>query len=694
MSHPSHKTRRDLPAGLLLTAAAACLVAWILSGCSGKSPKPRAVILISVDTLRSDHLPAYGYRAVATPHLDRLRARSVLFQRAFSNCPLTLPAHASMLTGLLPSEHGIRDNLGYRLPSGTDTTAALLRRAGYRTGAMVSAHVLRRETGLAHGFDRYDDDVRSIDGSDIVGRLQRDGGDTLTAATRWIESTGDDPFFLFLHLYEPHSPYEPSYDGEIEKVDALLGRLFEFLEQRDVFDDALIVVTSDHGEGLNEHGEEEHGILLYREALQVPLIVKLPRDRSGGATVEVPVQIADLFATIADGAGVEPPARSNSRSLLPLLRGERSPSRPIHAETFYPRLHLGWSELHSLIEDGHHYVHGRHGELFDLERDPAERADLLRSQRRRAARMREAIAPFIRDAAAPAPIDPEDAVKLSALGYLGSGAGDGGELLPDPRSRMNDLRKLRQAFAAAGKGRHDEALRLSAEVLAENPRVVDLWDLRAKELVALGRFEEAIEDAKSGLRIAPATVGLIASIATAALELGQFEEAERHAELLRTAEPAAALVFLGGIAKKRGDLQSALLHLNEARALVAQRPSVRVPNLHLFRGDVLARMGRAGEAEAELRLEIAAYPERAEGYAALTMVLVEQNKLVEATRTVRMLATRVPTAHGYYTAAETLQALGDTKGSRYWAAEGLRRFPEDAVLREMAGERMADVARR
>jgi arylsulfatase A-like enzyme len=264
-------------AAVLLLCAGAC-------GRGEKEVYPGApVVLVSIDTLRSDRLPAYGYTGVETPAIDAFRRDAILFERAYSHYPLTLPSHASILTGLLPGEHGVRDNVGYRLAS--DELPYLpreLKAAGYATGAAVSAFVLQGALGLAESFDLYEDDIEGKRDTPLGG-LQRPGRETLEAALPWLERVAGGPFFFFLHLYEPHSPYRPSephasrwrdpYDGEVAEADAIVGRLFAELTRRGLYDRAIIVLLSDHGEGLGDHGEEEHGIFLYREALAVPLLL-------------------------------------------------------------------------------------------------------------------------------------------------------------------------------------------------------------------------------------------------------------------------------------------------------------------------------------------------------------------------------------------------------------------------------------
>ncbi|HEX7419568.1 MAG TPA: sulfatase, partial [Thermoanaerobaculia bacterium] len=400
--------KRSIGVVAILAASVAC------HGRFTDSPsRTTPVILISIDTLRSDHLPAYGYKGVDTPNIDALRVDSILYRRAYSHVPLTLPSHATILTGMLPNDNGVRDNVGFRLPDSIPTLPALLKKNGYATGAAVSAFVLRRETGIARGFDFFDDEVEPLGAADAaaIGRVQRNGRETLHVLEKWIDGHAEKPFFAFLHLYEPHTPYRPPepyfakypnhYDGEIAYADAIVGEFVAYLKQHHVYDNALIVLLSDHGEGLNDHGEDEHGIFLYREVLQVPLILKLPNNAKGGSSIDTPVELVDVLPTIAERTATPLTAdrRRAGQSLLTV--GNTQQERPIYSETFYPKFHFGWSDLHSLIAGNNHYIRAPQPELYDLAADLAEKHNTLEQNRRVYVRMRQAIEPFVRDAPAP-----------------------------------------------------------------------------------------------------------------------------------------------------------------------------------------------------------------------------------------------------------------------------------------------------
>jgi tetratricopeptide (TPR) repeat protein len=678
------------------------------------------VIVITIDTLRSDHLPAYGYRGVETPAIDAFRKDAILFERAYSQCPLTLVAHASMFTGVMPSEHGIHDNIGFTLDPKLKTMAELAKGKGYATGGAVSAIVLRGETGISRGFDFWNDDVDIDPNSLSMGRAQRGGDETRTVARQWLAQRPerrDQPFLFFFHIYEPHAPYEPTYDADVAKADAIVGRFLDDLRALKLYDRALIIVLSDHGEGLGDHGEDEHGVFLYREALQVPLLLKLPGGKRGGTSVATPVQLTDVYGTVAKLLGDTTPKR-DAVSLLDIAGGAK-PDRILYAETFYPRFHFGWSEARSAIDGNDHYVQAPRPELFDLAADPAERQNRLPGERRVYNALRTRIAPYVKDAAAPQNIDTEHAQQLAALGYIGSSAPTApGEQLPDSKDRIGEIAEMKTGLVAFQEQRYEDAVRLFAALLQRNPRMIDLWSVQSRALAKLGRREEAIEAAKSGLRASPSATNLAISVAMLSLDLGRLDEAEQHAKLALKDIPSQAhyllsqvalkkndfataraeaeatvsgakdrpysLMLLGQIAIEEGKHSEALADFDRALALIAEKKHSPVAKLHFFRGDVLARLGRAGEAEQELRTEIELFPADAQPYKNLMLMYVLQGRVAEATQLVFALEKAAPTPPSYVAIAETLKAVGDDRGARYWTARGLKRFPGEGSLRALA----------
>ena len=714
-------TRRSLVVCLLFLAACG-------KPESSVSRKGTPVILISIDTLRSDRLPAYGYDAGSTPAIDELRKDGVLFERAYSHCPLTFPSHTSMLTGVLPADHGVRDNVGYQVADSVRLLPEVLKENGYATGAAVSAFVLRKETKLDRGFDFYDDEVEAIRPSAIIGMVQRDGSETAAASSSWIEKHAANPLFFFFHIYEPHKPWEPpeafasrfadQYDAEIAYADRIVGDFLANLKRLGIYDEALIILVSDHGEGLNDHGEEQHGIFLYREAIQVPMVVKFPGADNAGSTVRSPAQLIDLFPTVLDETGL-PPMDLPGISLRSLVDDDSMEARLVYSETFYPRFHFGWSDLHSLVDGNHQYIQAPRPELYDLIADPGEKRNVLEEERRTYFELSRAIEPFVREAEAPSAVDPEEAAKLAALGYLGTTVQTApGEILKDPKDTIGTFDQIRIAFTHYRNEEYREALALMDQLLEENSRMADLWDLRSKTLARLGRKVEAIDSAREGLKLLPGGSHLALTVAQLSLEVGNLEDAEAHADLVLSSEPAQAREMLARIAlerkdidraereitlaleadpelatavmtlarvqRDRGNLDEALSTLVEVERLMSKRKNRELSNFHFLRGDVYARMGRGEDAEKEFREEIRLFPNEVQAYKNLIFLLAFDGRTKEAGQMIQDLTTESPTPESYIAICEVLELLGDERSKRFWANRGLALYPGHAVLSRFA----------
>ena len=588
---------------------------------------PRArppILLISIDTLRADHLPAWGYRGVATPHLDALRSDSVLFANAYSQAPLTLASHASLLTGLLPPRSGVRDNFGFTLAAGTPTIASFLRSAGYSTGGAISAAVLTKKTGIDQGFDFYDDSVE--EGS----RVERDGGRTAEILLRWIEQAREGPFFAFLHLFEPHAPYEPPepwrtryaarpYDGEIARADEIVGTVLDRLKSRGLYERSIVVLLSDHGEGLGDHGEREHGVFLYREAIHVPLLIKLPGNARRGERVEAPTALVDVFPTLAGLLHLPAPPDLSGNALLGGAGSAPDPHRAIYSETLYPRLRLGWSDLASLVDDRHHYIEAPRPELYDVIADPAERRDLAPGLPPAFRSLRVALSriphPFTPAAAG----SPEQAKKLASLGYLTVTSPDAAAVaLPDPKDKVGliDGRLDFQRLLAAG---DDRALVAAArQFVAKVPAALDVWRLMAEGLERQGRRDEAIRSLEQGLAASAGTA--VPAMRDLALErlVTLLARAGRNREVLEVSstvgrwtdpEAANAAGVVQGLAGRSAEARQSF-----ERALSLD-PNDPAANLNL--GLLLLRGGDAPAARERLERAVAAQPDSAAAFSAL-----------------------------------------------------------------------------
>ncbi|MEO8382939.1 MAG: sulfatase-like hydrolase/transferase [Acidobacteriota bacterium] len=671
------------------------------------------VIVISIDTLRSDHLPVYGYSGVRTPAIDALAADGVLFERAYSNVPLTLPSHVSILTGLLPPEHGVRNNIGYRYDAKKHPSiTASLRTAGYQSAGVISSYVLRGNSGLSDAFDFYDDAIAS-EANVAIGRLQRPGTASLEVAKTWLDGKHDGPFFLLFHIYEPHGPYEAPepfrsqisvpYDAEIAASDDIVGKLIGHLKSKGLYDESLIVLLSDHGEGLGDHGEAEHGVFLYREALQVPLIIKLPGAKRKGERVTTPMELTDVAPTIAFATGVEAPPGSKGVNVLDPKVLARP--RELYAETLYPRIHLGWSELRSMISGQHHYIEAPRPELYDLSADPAERANVIADQRRVYASLRARLETFGKTVEAPSAVDAEEAAKLEALGYLGSVKSTEGPL-PDPKDHIADFGVLQQANRLSSEGHYKEAVTTLRAMLSKNPRFSDAWAKLGSIYESMGQYDQAIHAYGEGIKASPASSAEFAlSLTGLFLKLNRLDEARKHAELALERNPAGAHQFLARIALQSGDLaaaerevraamvdesakprsmvtlaqiRAAQGRMNEAVQILesaradARAREMRVEHLELALGDLYAKTNRLPEAEQAFREEIAMFPGNLSAYSSLGVVLVVQKKYDQIDPVFAAMAERNPSPQAFLVAAETYAVLGDARTAAQWRARAAR----------------------
>ena len=412
-------------------------------------PRPRGLVVVTLDTTRADRLPVYGFRGVATPALDRLSREGVVFDRAMTVAPLTLTAHTSLFTGLYPPAHGVRDNADAPLDSAHATLAEMLHSSGFRTAAFVGSTVLGAGRGLARGFDLY------IDGGSAAGAAprRRPGNEVMDEAIAWLEARNAAPFFLWVHLYDVHAPqtlpddfrrkYGDSYEGAIAFVDLQIARLVDALDRGRRLDTTAVVVAGDHGESLGEHGEVEHGIFVYEGAVHVPLIARIP----GVAPRRVSdvVSLVDVLPTIVDVFGI-PPAKTDGVNLVPVLRGERTLApRDVYAESMYAS-RFGWSPLRMVRIGNLKFIDAPRPELYDLDVDPFEEDDLSRERPSVVAEMRAAIA-GIDDGVLPAATEqPASAQRraLASVGYVSGARTSAGAAALDPKDHIEEFNASRR----------------------------------------------------------------------------------------------------------------------------------------------------------------------------------------------------------------------------------------------------------
>ncbi len=639
--------------GLALVTLSAC---GFLPG-TKPPPSARHLVLVTIDTLRADRLGCYGSTTVATPHLDAIAREGARAEDATVHVPLTRPSHVTIFTGRYPAEHGVRDNVSPALAEDVPLLAEVLQKSGFATAAFVSSIVVSRQSGLARGFETYSDRFQvEADDARFLDQIQRRGDGPTAEAIAWLESPRAGRRFVWLHLYDPHDPYEPPepyasryagrpYDGEVAWSDELVGRLDAALERLGLRKDTLLVVTSDHGEGLGEHGEETHGYFVYESTLRVPLLVRgpgIPR----AARVTTTFRSVDLFPTLLELVGLAPPigARLSGRSLASALRGGPAPpAETTYAESLTPLLHYGWSDLRALREGRFKYIQAPRPELYDLKDDPGEARNLVAAEPARAEALRAGLARRLegeRSAPSPSPgaasVPPELLEKLGALGYVGAGGPAPGAGGADPKDKLEEFkatsRLVREALVHLREGDPAGSAARLQLVLTQGIEGFEVHYYLGRALFDLKRFPEAGRHFSEAIRRLPAYGPAYRALADcreaagdpkaalAALEEGairsprdaRLREAEgrllrrlgRPAEARRAYEHALALaprdarirVELGELLRDGGELERAIQLAREAVVLDAG-PAAYWNAL----GMLLGGAGRMADAEASFR---------------------------------------------------------------------------------------------
>jgi arylsulfatase A-like enzyme/Tfp pilus assembly protein PilF len=724
---------------LVLGLCAAAAAVWIVLARPRwtrglwRAATPRHLLVVSIDTLRADRLGSYGYAAAQTPRLDTLARSGLRFAQATTVVPLTLPAHSSLFTGTFPDWHGVRDNGGFYLGEDQTTLAEVLKEKGYRTGGFVGSFVLDRRWGIAQGFDRFFDefDLEKAGQAPGMDMIQRPGDQVVDKALEWLAADRERPFFAWVHLYDPHTPYaapEPfrsrfpatasgAYDAEIAATDVQVGRLLDALELDGRLAETLVVVVGDHGEMLGEHGEQTHGFFIYDAAVHIPLIVAGP----GVAPREIPdqVRIVDVMPTALALLGVERPAPVQGASLLPLARGERL-SLIAQSESWYPRYHYGWSELRSVQDGRFKYIRAPRPELYDLGQDPREESDL---SQREAARLTaldqalsEAVARHANAAAAKGPqsIDAETEERLAALGYVGGSVSARHlEERPrgDPKDKIGLYNLIKLAGSASAAGRVDEAIATVRKALAEDPEIVEAYMLLGNFLAKAERHRDAIAAYRDALARDPEHQGALFSLAVAYKDRGQLEEArlglERARQLdprngkvlwqladvfMRQREPDKAEAVMKDALSRKVDEHRFLLKLGEslieakrydeaeAALLGAVQKKPDLDGAHFNLGLVYEEKGQSEKAiasyEAELRQNEKAY--RASFNVA--KLLQKAGRAGEAVAHFRKAVDLQPDfGTGQLYLAKALLDSGDLQGAEQWARKGLVTKPDPRI---------------
>lgn len=622
-----------------------------LAALAAQPSKAPDVFLITLDTLRADHVECYGATGIHTPALNRLCRDGVRFSRAFTPSPITNTSHASILTGLNPSRHGVTD-FGVPLVASHPTLAERLKTRGYHTAAFIGAIILDSNglaPGLDRGFDFYDNFPPNAPAGSRWGRVERRGGEVVRHAQRWLAARRAGPRFVWVHLYDPHDPYEPPapfdgqyrghpYDGEIAYADSALGQFLAFLDRNRWYRDALIIVVADHGEGLGEHQEETHGIFLYDSTLHVPLIIKLPGGASAGEELGNQVRTTDILPTVLEFAGLPASAEFDGAPLQPLWEGRKEAERPAPGETDYP-LRFGWAPLRSLRAEGYKFIEAPRPEFYDLRADAGELRNLYEPWNERVQKMRALLAELHAQAGAPGSagrVPSETIEHLRALGYLGTDPGQTNvpepSLLPDPKDKIVLQNLLHTAMLADEEGRPAEARAALEKAVREDAK-------SAPALLQLGQLE---------------------------LKEGNYSKAAGYlaqARVLRPQDSAAAL-YHGQALEKAGALLAARDALEDSLRLTPGQ----FPARQLL-GRVYLRMGERKAALDQFEAAVFLEPKNVEGRIDLARALLEGQRPSDALAQLTPAALLAPaSADVQELLAQAYTALGQDAQARKAAA--------------------------
>ena len=543
-------------------------------------PPNANIILITIDTLRADHLGCYGYQHIRTPNIDRLAAEGTRFTTTVTAAPLTLPAHCSILTGTYPMFHGVRDNVGYRLDPATETLAQILKQHGYETGAFVGAYVLDRAFGLGTGFDFYYDHFETQTGlRDTINlaQVKRPAKEVVDQAVAWIQKANGHPFFAWIHLYDPHDPYDPPapfkseypakpYDGEIAYADQQVGRLLSFLHTKGLYGKTLVTLTADHGESLGEHKELRHGYFIYDSTMLVPWILKPPAGLSRPRVVSQEVRSIDIAPTILQVLGYAKGKMMQGAGLVELMSGKK-PESPVEAysESLYPR-QFGWSGLRSLRVGNFKYIDAPRPELYELDVDPKELRNRVAERPAVAAELRAKLQTLDKtlsaadfQAKAAHVLTPEQTEKLAKLGYLGNPANrtanrPTNEALADPKDTLDIFYGLNRAGVEAGEGKCDRAVVTLLDLIARAPDIPMAYLMLGRCYFTGEQYTEAKKTFENLLHIDPQNADASFYIAASQFHLDALDEAEAGMKRILAANPQRiyAHKYLGFIYQAQG----------------------------------------------------------------------------------------------------------------------------------------------
>lgn len=657
------------------------------------------ILLITLDTTRADHLGCYGDKDAETPNLDAFARDGALFEHCITPSAYTLSSHASIMTGLYPPAHGVRINGEQALADSNTTLAERLASKGYRTGAFIGAFVLDGRWGLNQGFQEYDDrfHLAANQKLDLAG-VRRPGNQVADSAIKWLSQTSAKPFFAWVHLYDAHAPYAPPepyksrfaakgekalYDGGIAFADAQVGRLLQWLDNRGLKDNTIVIIVGDHGEGLGEHGEEEHGYYVYDYSVRVPLLIRIP-GREAGEKIAAQVRTIDIAPTILDLVSGEKARGVEGLSLMPLLSGAETAVRYAYSESMAVNLQYGWAALYGLRTNDYKFIDAPRAEVYDLKKDPHEMRNVLEDNRRVARQLKDELQK-VRDASAreapktqEANLDHETLQKLASLGYVGGASAHErtGANLADPKDKMHLFESVGYAAHCIATDDYKQAAEVLQIVLKDDPNVPQAQILLATVLRKLGRKAEARSILDAYLKGDPSSTRALITMAEILLEEGRGDDVVAICNRAIAADPrnAHAYELMAEVHTARKDDRGALPLL---RKTVELQPKLSRSRNNL--AACLIALGQPAEAETLLRDILKEYPKFPLANYHLGLLREQQGRLADARAAYSAELVNHPrTEVARFNLGDLLLRLGDTAGAEKEMRTLIEQDPKNA----------------
>lgn len=657
------------------------------------------VLIITLDTLRADRVGCYGYSKAKTPNLDELAKIGIKFENTVCQAPLTLPSHASLFTSLYPHYHQVRNNGAYYLDKRFKTLAEIFKKREYKTAAFIGAFPVDSRFGLDQGFDVYDDKFREEEKFKTFSS-ERKAEEVFLSFKEWFLKNFHNKYFIWIHYYDPHLPYDPPspfkeqfsdpYDGEVAYSDFYVGEIIDLLKGKDVFEKTLVVIASDHGEGLGEHREIDHGIFLYNTTIKVPLIFCAPQHLPSNKTVSSQVRLIDIFPTVLDLLKISISKEVQGESLIPYVEGREKKDLVSYIETVHPKEMFRWADLKGIMDGKMKFIDAPRPELYDLEKDPDEKNNIYQKENQIALRMKkeldELIDRFSSKISSRRELSSEGIEKLRTLGYIvdSSKKLEKSSDLADPKDKIEIWYTLQEAIGFQRKGEYKKAEELYQKGIIMEPNCSLNYLFLGGLYIETNRLQEAYEVCKKGVKVLPESIYIHNNLAKVLFQLNKYQEALKECEAILALNNRYfnALALAGFIYRALGETERAIDYFQKAASI---EPENKLLLLDYAR--ILATSGRVEEAiEIYNRLK-ADYPDDYKIYKHLGITYGNTGNLEKSIENFKKVIELHRTPLGYFNLAVALEKIGRIKEAAHYLKEYLQTTLEGNTVRKINAQK-------